>query len=214
MGITNPFLFNVLADDFNNPPAATWTATSAALTALDGGVVQLTGTAASLAKANNSFGYTAGMKMFFFARFTLTAADMTTPVVNIGFANAATGITDGIYLSKLAGSNALSLNVEGGGASTVVPIPYTGMTTATSYDAGIELTTQGDVCAYFSTNLAGWIPQSGTGGSTPARGKIIRINKTQYPMMAFPTILMGPVISLGGTGGTLNVDFVLAAKER
>jgi hypothetical protein len=186
-----------------------------------------------------SFSFTAGQKLFFGARFTVTATTMANPTIWIGLqqhqAASTPAPTDGIYFLKANGAATLNLVVNK--TSTPVNVSATNLgtlTTAVSYDVGFFKDRNDQIFAFFGTQLFGFVPQSGTGGvnsagvsTLPVLGPVASaVTATfataqpayaSYPQVVYPTALLSPMIGIlaGDTSSpTLNIDFLLVQKER
>lgn len=243
IGIPNPFFYHVFQDDFNEVDTNRYTTTAntngtAAATAGDGGlallttnsstplatdIVQLQGKVASFAFVPAT-STVAGKKAVFLTRIQLSSASNAGFIV--GLTNTQTtpfvsGITDGLYFSKLTGAlNTLNLISMVGSVATTLAIPTSAYTlaNATNIDLGFYVDQKGNVFAMVGTNLVGYMPQSGS-GATNAVGGIQR-----QPIAAFSgnpltltTANLNPTIAINsGTAAssTMTVDFVLAARER
>lgn len=241
MGLPNPFYYHQMADDFDVLPAATdgWTLTNATgtvalSTTLDGGNFTMT-TAASAAnfvsiqRVASSFQPTAGKKLYFVARLSLS--DVTNSVVIAGlFPNAATTPftgtpANGIWISKASGSTQLVLNVANNSVVTSTNFPtsaYT-LTANATIDVGIHVTGgQGNslqgvtIQGAVSPNLVSFVPQSGTGAAN-STNRAPNIVSTAPLITTLQATVLAPIIAVQ-TGNSsvlsLTTDFVGAFKER
>lgn len=232
-GYTNPFFYHQFADDFDNALAATGlytiTATggSIAHTPGDGGLALFTTGAVSTNFAElqlpaASFtlpqGAQAGKKLFWLARFQVSDIVGTSLILGLCNTNTtpfSTGITDGVYFSKAAAGTVWNIISEISNTTTTTAIPpgtYSTWTNNTNIDLGFYIDAYGNLNAFVSPNMVGYIPQSGTGPSTPTRGRCLQVSG-----LNLSTANLTPTLAVA-TGAaaskTMTVDFHCAQKER
>lgn len=250
-GMLNPFFYHQVADDFDKIDATLWSGTPTAVPG-DGGLVSVTG---ALTTANPGFllpdsganpPATAGSakKIFFLARVMLATAPATGFIAGFGATGAAYAnppTVDGLYFVKPAGQLVLNVvnvvtaaNSPSGVAQTrVMPVPLAAVLPVLInnqwFDIGFQIDRNQNMYGYLGQNLVGWIPQSGTDGTTvggtpliPTRGKIF----ANYNWLAQNTGLMGNVATpvmytrapvgptLAASGGAVQLDFMCVQKER
>lgn len=230
-GFGNPFFYHQFADDFDNALAATglYTITAAggsvAHTAGDGGLALFTtgsvaNNFAELQLPAASFtlpqGAGAGKKLFWLARMQLS--DVTNSVIIAGLCNTTTtpfvSVADGVYFYKPSGGTALSIISRIGSVATATTIPasaYT-LTNATNFDLAFYVDGYGNLNAFVSANMVGYVPQSGTGAGTPARGRCLQVTG-----LNLTTANLTPTLGIQTSGAaaiTMSVDFHCTQKER
>ena len=130
--IPDPTLMHVFYDDFDKYAAGDWTITTVgtgttAITALDGGAIVITNSAADNDARQhqhvaNSFTLTPSKKCMFKARFKVSdatqsdflmgLATLDTTVLTAGGASAGDGVTDGVFFEKDDGSTAMFFNTQ------------------------------------------------------------------------------------------------------
>lgn len=233
-GFPNPFFYHVSASDFDTYGASEWTPTAtgnggAALAAGDGGILALSTNnstplatdIASIQRPVAAFTFVpatssvAGKKSFFLTR--LQVSDATNAAFVCGLMNTTTtpfAATDGLYFSKASGAaNNLVLISMVGSTPTTLTIPTAAYTLSnnTNIDLAWSFDGKGNVYAYVNGNMVGYIPQSGTGSTTPNRGGVASFSPTLTTATLNPTL----AIQSGTTSSkSMSVDFVLAARER
>lgn len=227
-GNFNPFFYCEFADDFLGALSGQYTATKTgngtiAATAGDGGRMLFTTNSstpagtdiASLQLAAAAFSNTAGKKMFFECRLQLSSA--TNAAFLAGLIQTTTTpftVTDGIYFLKATGSlTNLILRSTISSVNTDLTIPTSAYTlaNATDIDLAFSIDRKGNVYAFVGSQLVGWIPQSGTGSSLPPRGPVGSFAPSITTATLNPTIA---IQSGTAASSTMNVDFIMAAKER
>lgn len=226
VGIPDPFFYAAYEEDFLHYNAGDYTVTasggSVAATAANGsgGRVLLTtgataGNFAELQLPVASFQYTSGKKLSYLTR--LQVANASTSQFAVGLVNTNTtplssGITDGIYFSKAAGSTNIILNVVTGSASRGTATISALLANNTDVDLGFLVDRSGNIKIFAGSNLVGVkrpntallgpeyaIPASSLSGSITA-------------VLLNPTIAVGN----GSTAAAMTgvVDFQFAAMER
>lgn len=230
-GYGNPFFYHQFADDFDNALGATglYTITAAggsiAHAPGDGGIALFTTGAtasqfAQLQLPNPSFtlpqGAGAGKKLFYLTRIQIS--DVVNSVVIAGLcassANVFSTNTDALFFYKQSGGTNLFLISAVGGASTTIGLPAGtyNLVNNTNIDLAFYVDGYGNVNVFSSPNMVGYVPQSGTGTATTARGRIasmIAPNLTTAnltPTLAVQTSTAAAV--------TMRADFHATQKER
>lgn len=229
MGMPNPFFYHMTSDDFDQEIAESgYTKTTSgngtiALTPGDGGRALFTtnsstpaaGDVASLQLPAAGFTFTALKKSFFLCRVQLS------DVINAGLLTGliqttATPftVTDGLYFLKASGSATnLILRSTIGSVNTDLVIPVAAYALANNVDIDLAWFVDRNQTAYafVGGQLVGYIPQSGIGATTPARG----------PAASFAPVLTAAVLnqtialqSGTATSKTANADFIMTSKER
>jgi hypothetical protein len=236
LGVPDPFFCHTFATDFDALPTGVWTTSGTAtivppaLIAGDGGIVQFATETGSPAVGDfvsaqlSAATFTApasAKRMFFLVRFATNFAQLN--ALRLGMmaisATPFTGTPDGIYFTKSQNSlTSLALQVVVGGVVTgTVSVPTTVVALAnnTYFDLGFEITASGEIKVFGGTNLVGFRPQSGTAAQTtppPVGGPVARFRPS-----ALPVVAMSPTLGVqagAASQATMNVDFVLASKER
>jgi hypothetical protein len=226
IGVPDPFFYAYYDDDFLPYNAAIYTVTasggSVAGVAGSGGRILLT-TAATAASSPTlqfpfaSFQYTASKKLAYLCR--LQGAAVLTQSWVLGLINTTSTpqvggqITDGVYISKAAGSLNLVLNVVTGSA-VVGTATFTGanLLNATDIDIGFYVDRLGNIKAFAGANLEGAKRQNfanlGTNFGIPATSLT----------GAITSVLLNPTLSVGNGATaaitTITADFLYAAQER
>ena len=237
-GNGNPSFYHQFFDDFDESfgtagTTGLWTVTptpgtSAVHLAGDGGLALLTtgataGNFAEIQLPAASFVATAAQKMFYEARLQL--ANITTSAWVAGLVNTNTtpftgGITDGIYFSKAAGATTINLIVvKASVVSVTVPIPVGAIANyanATNFDLAWYLDRHGDIRIFASNQLVGWIPQSGTGTTSPPTIGLGPAARATAPILPTANLNVTLAVSNGTTASatTMTTDFVCTSKER
>lgn len=230
-GFGNPFFYHQFADDFDNALSASglYTITAAggtvAHSAGDGGLALFTTGATAnqfceiqLPAASFTLpqGAGAGKKLFWLSRLQLS--DVVNSVVIAGLLNTSTTpfttVTDGLYFYKQAAGTALYLisTVSSVGTNTPVPASAYTLTNATNIDLAFYVDAYGNVNVFVSPNMVGYVPQSGTGGSVPTRGRCLQIAG-----LNLTTASLTPTLAVQTTATaakTMSVDFHCTQKER
>lgn len=227
-GAGNPFFYHSYFDDMDSSLAVAGVYTKSitgvgtiANTAGDGGLGLFTtaGAAgtdiASIQLPAASFSLTLGLKLFFECR--LKISDVINALFNVGLIQTTVTpftVTDGIFFQKLAGATALNIVSAVGSVLTTVAIPVSAftLTNNVNIDLAFYLNRQGDVLAFVDTQLVGFIPQSGTGATTPNAGAVARITAP-----TLTAVVLNPTIAIqSGTvaAKTLTLDFFSVQKER
>jgi hypothetical protein len=251
IGNGNPFFYHQFADDFDNSlgPTGEWTITldggTAVHTAGDGGLVTLTtsgsiSTFVSMQLPAADFtlpqGALAGKKMGFLFRLTgLSNLNLSSFVIGMCDTTATvfTAITDGIYFHKGSGSTQISLLVASGGTTVTFNLPTADYPAAnnTQIDMAWVIDRYGNILVSIGSQLVGWIPQSGTGGSIAAPGfypslpvlcptsKFYSGNQptTVASGYTLTTAVLNPTIGIqagGASAMSLTADFIGVSKER
>lgn len=231
MGQPNPFFYNTFQSDFDTYAAADWTVTAATgvagLIAGDGGIAALTTTAAisdfvSIQKNPAAFAFVpatptvAGKKTFFLCRLSPAGVNVPAYICGLVSANATpfTAIADGVYFSKAANSNVVTLNSAVGGVTTSVTVPAAAISASANgfVTLGFEVTQSGDIRVFANPNADGFIPQSGTGATLPNRGPVAVITAP-----TLTAVNLAPILSVQTPTATIQqiqVDYVMAARER
>jgi hypothetical protein len=231
-GFGNPFFYHQFQDDFDALLGATgiWTVSktttcTAVHTAGDGGLALL-----STAAANNDAvsiqlpaadftlpqGAQAGKKGFFLVRLQLS--DVSACSIVVGLANTTatpmTAVADGLYFQKSAASTVLNLISTVGSAPTTTALPAASysLVNATNIDLAWYVDRSGNVNVFTSTNMVGYVPQSGTGATLPVRGRVQQITG-----LTLTTANLNPTIAIAAGAAaikTLTADFIVVQKER
>lgn len=222
-GIEDPTWSQLYAEDFVVYRTADFTTTvagsgSAAATPFDGGAVLLTtSTGATDAVYQQlvaaSFKYNAGRDLFF--KFAGQLSDSTNCDFYAGLlnnTNTPLSATDGVWIKKASGSQALSLVVSTGGTQTTAAFP-SGNTVADGvyFELGIHVDYLGNVEAFFNPTTGDNQPPS-----TANRGRDVAIFNTALSA-ALPTTLLNPSWGLrngAAAAKTLTVDYVVAVRDR
>lgn len=230
-GAGNPFFYHSFYDDMDSSLSVTgaWTQTKTsagtiANVAGDGGLGLFTTNAstplvtdiASIQLPFANFSLTAGQKLFFETRFK--TSDWTNAAFIFGLIQTTTTPftpTDGIYFSKVTGSTSFTINSAVGSVITSATIPAAALIVSNNVnlDFAFYLNRQGDVLAFADEFLVGFIPQSGTGiTSPPNAGALARLTApTLTAVNLNPTMA---IQSGTATSKTLTLDFIGAFKER
>jgi hypothetical protein len=247
-GNGNPFFYHQFADDFDNALGATGlytitTTGSVVHTPGDGGLALFSTTAVSASFAEIQLpaasvtlpqGALAGKKLFWIARLQLS--DVTNSALIAGLIDTTvtpfSAITDGIWFSKASGGTVLNLNVAS--ASTVktfaVATNTYSLVNSTNIDLAFYVDRYGDVQYSVGGQLVGWLPQSGTGASTPANsypslpvlcptGRLFSGNRPGTVASGYTLSTANLNITLAVQAGaaaikTMTADFHGFAKER
>lgn len=231
-GAGNPFFYQQFADDFTDSlNIATFYTVSAggagsvALTPGGGGLALFTTAGASgnfesiqLPVANFVLpqGALAGKKLFYLVRLQLS--DVTNSAFIAGLCNTTatpfTAIADGIYFTKASGGTVLNIVSAVGSALTTTAIPVSAYTlaNATNIDLSFHVSRDGELVVFVSPSMVGYVPQSGTGATTPTRGMVLRV-----PGLTFTAANLN--ITLGVQTGaaaakTMTADFHGVLAER
>jgi hypothetical protein len=228
-GQGNPFFYHGFQDDFDNAlsSAGLYTITNVnsgtvAHTAGDGGLALFTtgiaaGNSEQIQLPAASFSLTLGKKLFYLTRIQLAAA--TTSAFFAGLINTTStifpsGVTDGIYFSKAAGSTQLVINSNVGGVNVSANVANANFANGVNMDMAFYLNRQGDVLAFAAGQLVGYIPSAGTGANTPPQaGPNTRLIA---PPLTGVNLNLTMAVSNGATAAatTMTSDFHLAHKER
>lgn len=213
--LPDPSICHQFFTDFDQYAAGDWTLTSigttgtAALTALDGGNLLVTNTAADndgtqLQRNPASFLLAAGKRAWFKARFKVsdaTQSDLAIGLIVIDTtilgATAGAGVTDGIFFSKDDGSTSLDIQCQKNAttgqtrkAAIATIVDDTFLSIAWYYDGVSEL-------KYFVNDV-----HLGTLSATSAY---------------LPDVILSPSFALlngEGAAKTMTIDYIFAAKER
>jgi hypothetical protein len=250
-GNGDPFFYHQFADDFDNTLGAanagglyTVSGTgSAAHTSGDGGLALLSTTAVSASFASIQLpvgdftlpqGALAGKKMFWCARLQLSDVVNSALIAGMCIIDATpfTAVSDGIWFSKASASSQLVMNIASGGTvkSFNVATNTYALANATNIDLAWYVDRYGNVQYSVGSQLFGWVPQSGTGASTPANsypslpvlcptGKLYSGNQptTVASGYTLTTAVLSPTLAVQAGAAaikTMTVDFHGAAKER
>lgn len=229
-GQPNPFMYHVLADDFDTIMNSThWTETSTgngsiALTPGDGGLALFTTNSSTPAATdiasiqNSAAGFTINgglKKAFFLTRLQLSSA--TNAAFLTGLIQQTTTpftVTDGVYFSKATGSLAnLTIKSAVGSTITTLTIPTAAYTlaNATYIDLAFYIDRNSTIFAFVDSQLVGYIPQSGSGSTTPNKGAVTSFSPTLTTANLTPTLA---IQSGTAASSTMTADFIMAAKER
>lgn len=203
----DPHKSAVYASDFHTFASGDWTATTVgtgtnALVAGDGGILAMVTSAAAadsniLTKLPAAFTMVAGYQNWF--RISLNLSDATNTQMIAGFVNAITTYTptDGIFFSKADGSTTIVGNFSVGSVNTTVTLPSTVAANATQIVLGAHY--DGDSKIQFFVNDA-------------------VVASLAVSSSALPAVNLTPAFGVksGAAAGikTMNVDLVLAAKDR
>lgn len=230
-GLSNPFFYHQFADDFDNALSATglYTVTAAsgsvAHSAGDGGLALFTtgatsGNFAEIQLPAASFtlpqGAGAGKKFFWLARLQL--GDVTASALIAGMCNITatpfTAVADGIYFSKASGGTVLNIVSVVGSTATTTAIPASAysLANATNLDLSFYIDAYGNLNVFVSPNMVGYVPQSGTGASTPTRGRCLQVSG-----LTLTTANLSPTLAVqagAAAAKTMTADFHCAQKER
>lgn len=231
-GYGNSAYYHQFFDDFDNLLGAAGLYTvsaggagTVAHTAGDGGLALFTTAAVSgnfesiqLPAADFTLpqGAGAGKKLFWLARLQLS--DVTNSTLIAGVTNITatpfTAIADGIWFSKAGGGTVLNINTAVGGTvvTTAVPTSAYSLANATNIDLAFYVDWYGNVNVFTSPNMVGFVPMSGTGASTPTRGRCL-----QLATPSLSTANLSPILAVqtnAAAAKTMTVDFHLTAKER
>jgi hypothetical protein len=228
MGVPSPFFYMLWQDDFmffNADYTATKTGNGTiAAAAGSGGTALFTtnssapagGDLCSIQLPAAAFALTAGKKAFGLFRVKLSSA--TNAAFRVGMMQTTATpftATDGIFFDKATGSlTNLQVIITQASTPVTLAIPTSAYTLAnnTYLDMGFYLDRLGNVYAFVASQLVGWIPQSGSGASTPSRGAV-----AQYVGATLPSANLNPTIAVSsGTAAssTMTADFGLIAVER
>jgi len=231
-GYGNPAFYHSFFDDFDNSFGAAGLYTvsaggagSVAHTAGDGGLALFTTAAAngnfeSIQLPAASFtlpqGALAGKKLFYLTRLQL--GDINASAFIAGLTNITAtpfaGIADGIYFTKASGGTVLNIVSAVGSTLTTTPIPVGAynFVNATNIDLGFYIDRQGNLNAFVSPNMVGFVPQSGTGTTLPTRGRVLTVSGLTLSAANLSPILG---VQTGAVAAkTMTVDFHCAQKER
>lgn len=229
-GNENPFMYATLEDDFYNSlgAAGAWTATKTgngtiAHTAGAGGLALFTTNSTTPAGTDicsiqapaAGFAFASMKKAFFLARLQLSSA--TNAAFLAGLIQTTTTpftVTDGLYFLKASGAaNNLILRSTVGSVNTDLTIPTSAYTLAnnTNIDLGFHVDRAGNVYAFVGSQLVGFMPQSGTGSSTPPRGGVAAF----APTLTTANLNLTAAIQSGtAASSTMTLDFLMASVER
>lgn len=231
-GFGNPAFYHQFFDDFDNQlgSAGLYTVSAGgagtiAHSAGDGGLALFTTAGASgnfesiqLPAASFSLpqGAGAGKKLFYSTRLQL--GDVTNSAFIAGLcsitATPFTAIADGIYFTKASGGTVLQIVSAITSVLTTTNIPLSAYTlaNATNIDLAFNIDRYGNLNAFVSPNMTGYVPQSGTGANTPTRGRCL-----QVAGLSLSTVNLSPTLAVQ-TGAvavkTMTVDFHCTQKER
>lgn len=191
-------------------------------TDFDGGAVLITNSAgatdATYSQLKNA-GFKFDTKKAHFFKFAGVLSAVMLDVFYCGMvqkgATTIATITDGIYISKVAGSAALTLNVVK--ASMTVSAPFPALETlaaGTYFEVGFMVDYLGNVAGFFNPTTGSNPISAGAGASgVQPRGRQVSIANPPLPT----TVLMTPGFGLTNTSAvanTLTIDFIVAADER
>lgn len=231
-GYGNPAYYHQFFDDFDNAlgVAGLYTvsaggAGTVAHTAGDGGLALFTTAGASgnfesiqLPAASFTLpqGAGAGKKLFYMTRLQLS--DVTNSALVAGVVNITgtpfTAIADGVWFSKASGGTVLNINSAIASTVTTTAVPTSAYTlaNATNIDLAFYIDWYGNLNVFTSPNMVGFVPESGTGATTPSRGRCLQISG-----LSLTTANLSPILGVQ-TGAaavkTMTADFHLAQKER
>jgi hypothetical protein len=230
-GASNPAFYHNFFDDFDQTLGAAngfYTVTNAtgtlAHTAGDGGLALFStnaGAASFVSIQLPAASYTlpqgagAGKKLFYLTRLQLS--DVVASAFIAGLANITvtpfTAIADGIWFSKAIGSSTLNINTAVGSAvvTTALPISSQILANATNIDLSFNIDRLGNLNVFVSPNMVGYVPQSGTGATTPTRGRILQLQPALTAATLSPTLAINETAT---ANKTMTVDFHLVQKER
>lgn len=233
-GIPDPSWAHVYHNDFDTFLAGDWTETvvgtgTVATQAVDGGAILVSTSAGAtdamtLALGKGTFQLVAGKAAFFKLKATLS--DVLADVFFAGLVNAnvttLASITDGIYISKAAGSALLTLNSAVGGVVTSVALPALEIpVAATAFEIGLSVDYLGNLAAYFNPTTGSNPISAAQAASSQARGRVAALFANANGAQATPNVLtqalLAPAFSLTNGAAaikTLSVDYVTAVRER
>lgn len=228
LGVPSPVGYHVWEDDFDflNPQhVGTKTGNGTiALASGDGGRLLFTtntgapvGTdIASLQGAIASFARSAaqaGKKMHFMTRLQL--ANAVNAAFLVGLIQTTTTpftVTDGIYFQKATGAaNNLQIKSAIGSVITTVAIPPSAYTLANGVDIdlGFYVDRSGTIYAFVGSNLVAVVPSNAPAGQ--AKGPVASF----APAITTAALNVTAALQSGAAASTtMNVDFLMAAKER
>jgi hypothetical protein len=238
-GNGNPAFYHQFFDDFDESFGAAGTTnlwvvtptpgTSVVHTPGDGGIAVFTtgtgaGSIAQIQLPSASYTTVAGQKHFFECRIQLTNINTSAWVAGLTTTNTnpfSGFITDGIYFSKAANQTGINLIVmHGSVVSATVAIPTAAIAQYVNgayFDLAWYLNRKGEILIFASSQLVGFIPQSGTGSTSPPTnntGACARVT----PAPTLPTVPVNVTLALSnGTQTaptTMYADFICVSKER
>ena len=232
-GFCNPAFYHNFFDDFDNTLGTTtngfYTVTAATGSMVhtpgDGGLALLSTTAAAASFVSAQLpaasfvlpqGAGAGKKLFYLTR--LQMSDVTACAIIAGLINTTVtpfaAVADGVWFSKAIGSTILNINTAVGSAVVTTPLPAASyaLANAVNIDLGFYIDRSGNLNVFTSPNMVGYVPQSGTGATTPTRG---RVQQILTPALTAANLNGTLAINETATANkTLQVDFHLVQKER
>jgi hypothetical protein len=252
-GNGNPFFYHQFADDFDN---ALGTANAGSLYVIssggagsvthspgDGGLALFTTAATSgnyesiqlpAASFTAPQGALAGKKMFYIVRLQLGDVVNSAFIAGLGVTTTTpfSGFTDGIWFSKASAGTQIVINIAAASTTksfNVATNTYS-LVNATFIDLSWYIDKYGNVQYSVGSQLVGWIPQSGTGASTPAgsypslpvlcpTGKLYSGNQpttvaSGYTLPSANLNLTLAVQTGAAAAKTMTADFHGVAKER
>src|SRR6185503_12625208 len=116
--------------------------------------------------------------------------------------------------TKASGGTVLNIVSAVGSTLTTTPIPVGAynFVNATNIDLGFYIDRQGNLNAFVSPNMVGFVPQSGTGTTLPTRGRVLTVSGLTLSAANLSPILG---VQTGAVAAkTMTVDFHCAQKER
>jgi hypothetical protein len=226
-----PMRLNEYFTDFNTYAAGDWTVTSSssgtsALADFNGGALVVT-TATSAADiqgnqlAKKSFAFTTGSQVWFSMNVKLTTS--TTPALMFGLANsfATLAPTDGVYFSKVAGSQTMNLIINASSTPTTLAIGT--MADATFYTFSYYFDGKPTPTLYafstigLSTPTAFAQPYYNGGSQVPISASSDPAATNSLVNLPVPTTLLTAGFAVKSSGGTLagiaTIDYFLASEE-
>lgn len=230
-GMPDPAWAHVYHNDFDTYAAGDWTVSktgtgTAALAAVDGGQLLCTTTTGAADSVFNqltvaTFKLLAGKDTFF--KFGGILADVTTEVFYAGLiAQSATPLSasDGVFITKPAGSGALNLVCVIGGVTTTFPFPAAALLVAnTAFEVGFHIDYLGNVEGFLNAGVGADWQVLGPQSSNPnllARGRQVFAQNSAITgglTQALLTPSFG-ILNTSAAAHTLGVDYVSVARNR
>lgn len=225
-GIPDPTYSHLDLDDFNVYTAAQYTVTasssgSVAAAAGDGGLALISTAATNsdsvyVQRPNAGFTLTPGKQTFM--KFFGQLSNASLGAFFFGLLNTGTtplAPTDGVYISKAAGSNTFTLNSMVGSALTSVALPAGCVAVnGTNFELGIFIDNQGNVGAYFDPTTGTQSILNAVASTNQAKGICAAL---YAPGLTTATLNPSFGIKNGAadaTVRTLTVDFWVVSNER
>jgi hypothetical protein len=229
-GTPDPSWSHMYHNDFDTFNAADFSLNevgqgTVALTGGDGGVLSLTnatgqGNAITMQLAQASFVLKPGKATFF--KFAGVLSDAINDIFFVGLAQSGaatlTAVTDGILISKAAGSSQLILRSSKGGLVTQLALPaIDAPVSGVPFELGLFVDAQGNLAAFFnpttgSTSISAAATVQGRGRvaamySLPASGVPLSLT----------SVVLAPIVSITNslaTSHVLGIDYLTVSRER